>query len=467
MESKFAPGFQNQDTELEIRNLDIEGYFPDWLSGSLLRTGPALYELEHQNLNHWYDGLAMLYNFSFNMGKVDFSCKYLQSKSYKKARANGRLQIKEWATDPCRTIFEKLKSFVIAPSLTDNGNINILKYGEDFLATSETPMPIIFDKNTLATIGHYKYKDDLKGEIDPSHPQYDKEGNVYSYLLGYNLISAYNVYKLDPKTNTRTKIRKILTRSPAYMHSIAKTENYIILAEFPFVVNPMELKFGDKPLIENYKWKPHLGTVYQVVDLKSGSVKKYEGDPYFAFHHVNAFEENDLIHLDLIAFPDAEIVERLYLKDLRGNNPTKAAGKLHRITINKGNGQVDMQQLSEKPLELPSINYQDYNAKPYRYMYGAGNTVEGNWLDDITKIDTQTGEYQTWYKKHCYPSEPVFVKDPEGTKEDDGILLSVVLDSDVRNTFLLALNAKNLEEIGRATVHQVLPFSFHGNYFSD
>jgi len=466
--NNFAPGFCTQDRELRYDQLTVEGDFPEWLSGSLLRTGPALFELEHQSYNHWYDGLAMLYKFSFSQGNVGFTCKYLQSEAYLKARENGKAHFKEWATDPCKTIFEQAMSYFVAPNLTDNGNINIISYGEELLATSETPLPVIFDKDNLDTKGRFEFDDDLNGHIDPAHPHYDAEGNVYSYLLKYGLLSTYQIYRMQSGSRKREVIAEISTRQPAYMHSFAKTENYLILTEFPFIVSPMELKFGDKPLIENYHWKPEEGTQIQVIDLNDGSVSTYQAPAFFAFHHVNAYEEKDQVIIDVVTFENADVVRALYLDELRSNRHTHAAGYLSRITIDlSGSQEATMHRLSGKLLELPRINYAGVNACPYRFAYGAGNTQPGNWLDDITKIDVETGEFQVWHAENCYPSEPVFVASPHSQQEDEGVLLSVVLDADAQNTFLLVLDAQSMQELARARVPEILPFSFHGNFYHD
>ena len=207
--ANFCPGFCSQDRELHYDKLTVQGDFPNWLSGSLLRTGPALFELEHQNYNHWYDGLAMLFKFSFQNAAVSFSCKFLQSEAYLKARETGKAHFKEWATDPCKTVFEQAKSYFLAPNLTDNGNINIISYGEELLATSETPLPIIFDKDTLETLERFDFKDDLTGHIDPAHPHYDAEGNVYSYMLKYGMFSTYQIYRMQAGSQKRDIIAEI------------------------------------------------------------------------------------------------------------------------------------------------------------------------------------------------------------------------------------------------------------------
>jgi beta,beta-carotene 9',10'-dioxygenase len=72
-----------------------------------------------------------------------------------------------------------------------------------------------------------------------------------------------------------------------------------------------------------------------------------------------------------------------------------------------------------------------------------------------------------WYEDGCYPGEPVFVARPGGDAEDDGILLSVVLDTGARASFLLVLDAATLTERARAAVPHHIPFGFHGTHFSD
>ena len=64
----------------------------------------------------------------------------------------------------------------------------------------------------------------------------------------------------------------------------------------------------------------------------------------------------------------------------------------------------------------------------------------------------------------CYPGEPVFVSGPQARDEDEGVVLSVVLDADRGNSFLLILDAQSFGEVARAEVPQHIPFGFHGEY---
>ena len=58
----------------------------------------------------------------------------------------------------------------------------------------------------------------------------------------------------------------------------------------------------------------------------------------------------------------------------------------------------------------------------------------------------------------------MFVARPGGEDEDDGVLLSVVLDADAERSFLLVLDAADLRELARAEVPHHIPFGFHGQF---
>ena len=87
------------------------------------------------------------------------------------------------------------------------------------------------------------------------------------------------------------------------MHSFGLTERYLVLAEFPFVVNPLALALSGRPYIENYRWKPELGTRFTLVDRETGQATGgFETDACFAFHHVNAYEDGDEVVVDLCTY---------------------------------------------------------------------------------------------------------------------------------------------------------------------
>ena len=146
-----ARGFDTLESETRIGSLPIEGEMPAWLAGTLLRTGPAKFEVGEQRMRHWFDGLAMLHSFTFGGGTVSYASRFLESKAYEAAKG-GEIAFSEFATDPCRSLFKRAFT-MFRPQLTDNGNVNLIRLGERHVAMTETPIPVEFDAGTLAAAG--------------------------------------------------------------------------------------------------------------------------------------------------------------------------------------------------------------------------------------------------------------------------------------------------------------------------
>ena len=128
------------------------------------------------------------------------------------------------------------------------------------------------------------------------------------------------------------------------------------------------------------------------------------GEAAFAFHHVNAFEDADGLVIDMIAYPDAKIIEELYLARLRAGTLIDATGTLTRFRMTLGaDAEVTRETLAPVSLELPRINYEAHAGKPHRYVWGTGIQVPGDFLDSVVKIDTESGSAARWYERGCYP----------------------------------------------------------------
>jgi carotenoid cleavage dioxygenase-like enzyme len=246
------------------------------------------------------------------------------------------------------------------------------------------------------------------------------------------------------------------------MHSFGLTPRWLALAEFPLVVNPLRLATSGRPYIENYRWRPELGTRFHLVDRTDGRVVgPFETGARFAFHHVNSYEEGEDVVVDVCTFADAQIIKDLYLERLREGKPVSPA-HLERFRISLGEGTVHSERLIDEPMELPRVNYLRCNERPYRYVWGVGSRT--GWLDQIVKADLMTRQTSVWSQDECFAGEPVFVAEPGGSEEDHGVLLSVVLDGRTERSFLLVLDAASLHELARAEVPHHIPFGFHGQY---
>lgn len=100
-----------------------------------------------------------------------------------------------------------------------------------------------------------------------------------------------------------------------------------------------------------------------------------------------------------------------------------------------------------------------------RYTYGLLNRCKSTLIDGIVKYDTQTHTAKIWEEHAHTPGECIFVPSPKpDAVEDDGVLLSVVLDGCAKKSYLLVLDARDLTEIARAELDTIVALGFHGKH---
>jgi beta,beta-carotene 9',10'-dioxygenase len=75
------------------------GSIPDWLTGTLLRVGPARYEWGPDRYRHWFDGSGMIHKFSFAKGKVGYANRYVRGTAFAENERAGRITAQTFATD--------------------------------------------------------------------------------------------------------------------------------------------------------------------------------------------------------------------------------------------------------------------------------------------------------------------------------------------------------------------------------
>jgi len=465
-------GFGVTGKELVIEDLPVHGKIPEWLSGSFIRNGPGTFRIGEEHYRHWFDGLAMMHKFTFRQGRVAYANKFLQCQAYEEAMKTGRISYSEFATDPCRNLFQKMTA-VFNQKITDSAKVNVAEIGNRFIALGETSMQIEFDPETLQSLGVYRYEEQYKQHITTVHPQFDAQTNeVFQHVTRFSRISHYRLKRIEPTGNAGV-VCEIPVTYPGYIHSFGLSPNYLILVEFPIIVYPLRLLFQLKPFIENFKWKPERGARFFVINRHSGELAgEFTTEAFFAFHHVNAFERDNKIYVDIDAYDDASIISSFYLNRLKENDLILPKGQLRRyqIDLNDKANSVSFQKLSETGIEMPRFDSDRMNMNgDYLYVYGIGVSDKhpGGFYNQIVKINIQNGTSLNWYKENHYPGEPVFIPNPESQSEDDGVILSIVLDIERENSYLLVLDARSFEEIGRAVVEQPILIGYHGNYFNN
>jgi len=470
------PGFHSLHDETAA-SLPVEGSLPPWLTGSLVRNGPGAFSFPGGSaVDHWFDGLAMLYRFTFDPegDTVHYRNRFLRTEAYEAARAgefDGGFATGE------TTLRSRLATFLERPY--DNTNIIVERVGDEFLALTESPRWVAVDPTTLETTGHVSYEGSAPtGQLSCAHFKRDPAtGRLLNVATEFGRTSTYHIYAMDGPQD-RFHVGSVETDKPAYMHSFAITPRYVILTEFPLRLDPRRfLKPGRQaPFIEQFEWEPDRGTRVIVVDRTTGeTVATPTADPVFGFHHVNAFERagGREVVFDLETVPDATTIDSLYLEELRAGELDTLAGRLDRFTVSldgdgrygPGEATVEREPLYDDGTALPTASPARW-CRPHRYVYAMSmEQPASGWAHGVLKIDVDTGDAIEHRDGGDYFGEPIFVPDPDGDAEDDGVVLAVALDADASR--LVVLDGHTLEKRARATLPHQVPFDFHGRYFPE
>ncbi|GIY10125.1 beta,beta-carotene 15,15'-dioxygenase [Caerostris extrusa] len=383
--------------------------------------------------------------------------------------------------------FHKFASLFSLDDLTDNDLVSIILYADEAYACSESNCIWRIDPDTLESL--QKYLSSLGTCTEPFREKailiftinnpLGKE--VTERWLNLDLETGVAVYlgitephkKSDNGFQNASLICKIpstKTLGISYHHSFGMSANYFIFVEQPLYLSIPRLMwshFVAGTYADAMYWDDDRPTRFHVVRRSDNQLLDtvYVSKGFFVFHHINAYEEDNHLIVDMCVYEQGEVVKTLYIKALEDlfNNPKKysepfvSRGKRFILPLNVDEKKGDDENLitlsnseatavqqpdgsiylkpeiltASEPWspELPRINY-DYNGRKYKYFYAMArnDTLERT---HIIKVDVTTQKTISWSEKGAIPSEPVFISEPglDDQAEDSGILIASLLFS--------------------------------------
>ncbi|MBA2480661.1 MAG: carotenoid oxygenase family protein [Planctomycetes bacterium] len=467
MESPVHATLRSLAAECDVSRLPIEGRLPSWLSGVLLRNGPGRFESAGQEVRHVFDGYALLQRFGFSGEGVSYRSRFLRSGIFQAAQRHGGPRIRQFGTAANRSVIDMVQT-LIAPRFPDNAGVHVARLGGRWMALTESPHPVEFDPATLSTIGTFSFPDDIWGETTTAHPHEDSTTgeviNVSTKFSGRDRF--YEFYRLRGDDLRRKSICRLPVREPAYLHSFGMSARYLVLAEFPLVLDPLRLLLSDVSYIGAFRWKPKLGTRWRVVDRASGRmVAAFTTDASFAFHHLAAYEEGDDLVVDLAAYADPAIIDSFYFDRLTRDDARFPPSRLERYRFDLARSTSTRESLFPDAMEFASVA-PGYAGAPWRFVYAVGSSGDDRRgsFDRLLKGDVRTRSVSAWISAGCSVAEPIFVPAPGRAAEDDGVVLALVHDRSGAGDSLVVLDAIHWGEIARVRLPGSVPYGFHGRF---
>jgi len=453
-------GFLSQTQASAPVDAVVHGRLPEWLRGSLLLNGPALWDLPGASYAHWFDGLALLHRLHFaGDGAVRYHSRFLDSEDARLSRARGRPELGGYGTPVTGGLLSRLLH-VFNPRRTDNGCVVLSNCDGQWQAHTESDRVMRFDPETLATMGELRWADKLKLPLMAAHPCVDAQGRWWNVGVKFGRHGEYLLVSADRSGERRVKA-SIVTERPGYLHAFTLSARHALIWECAWRAHPLRFLFGVESYARHFDWLPEKGSRLHAVNLADGSVQSWDAPPLFAFHGVQAYEQGNDIVLDL-CLDEAPVVEELGIERLRAGVPADAPRARHTRFVLSAGAKTARQESLPGRFELPQVNLGTALAGPARYVWGASCEAGGAFFDRTIKLDHATGRVTERAFANAVALEPLFVPAPGAKAEDDGVLLVHTLADDDAGSVVRALDAATLDERAAVELPVVVPFGFHG-----
>lgn len=458
--------------------------------------------------------------------RVTYNSRLTSDGLIEKVRKVGRLEGITFAAkyEPCQTFFQKLQSFFapatrLLPKATPKANeVNVgvtmsinfpglsatgqaesgpRDKGKVASLCTKTDAAVVqmLDTETLEPIGLAKQEilhPELKGPLSAAHAKSDPvTGDVYNFNMQFGVPGTYKVFRTSASTG-KTEILATLRHTTTYIHSLFLTDHYVILC----IWNSIFKAGGSTILLKNnlvdcMEYDDTRPAKWFVIDKRpaeeggKGVMATYESPAFFGFHSINAYESKStdgITHItaDIPAYESLEVLKAFYFDNIMSDSPNAAqvqgkwgdslAPKYRRYRLPdipeepRDQTRLAVQEFelprNDTP-ELPTLNWSVYT-KQHRFVYGVCESGRSTLADSLLKVDLLDKSVKRWSVHGQTAGEAIFIADPDSTEEDGGILLTVVLDGIAGKSYLLALDAKDLTEVGRANANGAIGFGFHG-----
>ena len=419
-------------TELEV----VEGAIPKDLDGVYLRNtqNPV-----HQPLGfyHPFDGDSMIHQMDFDCGKASYRNRFVRTRGFA-AEQEAAGSIWGGIVDPPN--LSHRRGFGFASALKDASSTDVVVHaGKAMSLFYMCGEGYRLDPLTLETLG-------VEGWVPidgvSAHAKVN-EATGELYFFNYSVHAPYLHYGVVDGQNRLKAYRPVPLPSPRVVHDFAFTERWAIFNDFPLTFGPEGAPIMVPGIPSRFGLVPRDGS--------EGDVRWFEAAPTFVQHWVNAYEEGDEVVLDGYfqddPIPQAPAYYPRHVAPMFAVLDAGAIGiKLHRWCFNLKDGTTREEDLDERRnLEFGTFN-QRYAGKKYRYAYSATMAPGMFLMDGWVKHDLQSGKSVTLkLSPGRYCSETPFAPRVGSSAEDDGYLVSFIIDENTGTSECWVIDAQKIE----------------------
>ena len=366
----FIGSNQPRRMEISVRDLDVEGEIPAEIDGAFFRAVP-----DNAHAPMFEDDIAlnadgMVARFNIQGGAVDFDIKYVETDRYK-AEKEAR-----------RALFGRYRNpFTDDPSVegvdrTVANTTPVWHAGRLFM-TKEDGLGHEINPHTLETVGKWTYFGALKSETFTAHPRIDAETGEM-FFFGYEaggLATPDVAYCIADKDGNLTSEQWFEQPYLSTIHDFVITEKYAVFPIFPTTTDLERMKAGGEHWAHEQDRESWVGIMPRYGKVEE--MKWIKGPPgVSAFHFINAYEEGDLVHIDICL---TETNAFQFMREAGGIHIDQpdVKGAVTRWTIDMSGAEPT---LEEKPIgppgDLPRLADAD-QGRPYTHAWYLSMNPQG------------------------------------------------------------------------------------------
>ncbi len=438
--------------ELSVRDLHVIGEIPKDLAGTFVRNGSNP-RFRQEGRHHWFDGDGMIHTVQFEGGRASYMNRWVRTSAFVAEDEAGKSL---W-----RGVTERPDFANPLGPFKDSSNTDVVYHAGHLLSLWWLGgAAYVVNLPSLETCGTETWQG--KMPTVSAHPKVDAvTGDLI--LFDYKPYPPYLTYAVVAKSGECVHTTTIDLPGPRLQHDIAITENYTLFFDMSMMWDP-ELLSAGKTKVKFFRDKPgRIGILPR--HAPGADIRWFEAAPFYMYHTINAWEEGDKVVLigckiDAPLVGDPENPERVV--------PTigflRLEPTLYRWEMDLRTGGVKECRLDDVLTEFPRMDNRSLGRKS-RYSYNPRiSTAPTLLFDGVVKYDIETQSSAT----HAYPAgsfggEVIFAPRVGSTAEDDGYLVTFVVDETSGKSEVWVLDAKNVsaEPLARVEIPQRVPTGYH------
>ncbi len=461
--------------DLHVERSRIQGTIPPALfGGRLLSNGPGWTHIGGR-LAHPFDGHGYVRSFEFEAdGSLRLRARFVDTKVYRDEAQSKHLVHRGLGTNPGAHFWQNL-SF---GSPRNVANTTIVPWAGRLLAGWEGGAPYALDPDSLATRGEETFDGVLAKQATLAHFKIDSGlQRLISLSIGMGAKTKLTFREFDAQ-GVLLDSKEVQVPGAHFAHDFVITPRWYVLAS-----NPLRFKFGElartlmgrSTLINSLAAKEGPGELFLIPRGRPGALRTVTlPGPAFVVHYGNAFERDDVVHVDACLFGHFVFGEEFGFRGpdapLDPSLPDqRAPQRLYRISVREGVDQATWQQLVPHGVDFPRV-HPAHDGRDTPLLFGASrqDLAHSDPFDSVLRVDLRDlgRPPQVWTApENVFVGEPLFA--PSADADDAGHVLVLTSDGLGERSTLCVFDAA---QVANGPVAQVpmplLPYAFHGTWVS-